>query len=121
MKTPKIELNTHLQDHWTEKEKENVSVVVDFFQKLMNEHNFEYTLETYGGGSYLQHNRAIPNDISGLVRYVKNMTKRYPEYSFDVKRVYADDEYVVMHSQFLSIQDDANPSSRCVRSIVADP
>ena len=98
MTTPKIELNAHLKDHWTQKEKGNVSVVVDFFQKLMNEHDFEYTLKTYGGGSYLQHNRAIPNEIPGLVGYVKNMTKRYPEYSFDVKRINADDEYVVMHS-----------------------
>lgn len=98
MNTPKIDLNSHLKEHWTKKEKENVTVVVDFFQKLMNEHDFEYTLKTYGEGSYLQHNRAIPNDVSGLVGYVRNMAKRYPDYSFDVKRIYADDEYVVMHS-----------------------
>ena len=26
------------------------------------------------------------------------MTKRFPEYSFDVKRIYADGEFVVLHS-----------------------
>ena len=95
---PKIDLNKHLQDHWEPQERENVVVVVDFFQHLMNEHDFEYTLKKYGGGSYTQHNRAIPNEISGLVGYVKNMTKRFPEYSFDVKRIYADGEFVVLHS-----------------------
>ena len=52
-------------------------MVVDFFQKLMNEHNFDYTLKTFGGGSYIQHNRAIPNEIEGLVRYVKTMVKDF--------------------------------------------
>ena len=85
--TPKIELNNHLQDSWTPQETDNVKVVVDFFQHLMNEHDFEYTLEKYGNGSYTQHNRAIPNEMSGLVSYVKQLTKRFPEYSFDVKRI----------------------------------
>lgn len=96
--TPQIELNKHMQEHWEPQEKENVAVVVDFFQRLMNEHDFEYTSKKYGGGSYTQHNRAIPNEISGLVSYVKNMTKRFPEYSFDVKRIYADAEFVILHS-----------------------
>ncbi len=95
---PKIDLNKHLQDHWQPQEKENVTVVVDFFQHLMNEHDFEYTIKKFGDTSYTQHNRAIPNEISGLVDYVKDMTKRFPEYSFDVKRIYADGEYVVLHS-----------------------
>jgi predicted SnoaL-like aldol condensation-catalyzing enzyme len=94
----KIEINSHLQDHWTEQESENVKVVVDFFQHLMNEHDFEYTLNKYAGGSYIQHNRAIKNEISGVVDYVKTLTKRFPEYSFDVKRILADGDFVVLHS-----------------------
>lgn len=95
---PQIIFENHVQDHWTEQETENVKIVVDFFQHLMNEHNFEYTLNTYTGGTYLQHNRAIPNEIEGLVGYVKTMVKRFPEYSFDVKRIYADGDFVILHS-----------------------
>ena len=95
---PRIEIDNHLQDKWTPQEADNVKVVVDFFQRLMNEHDFEYTLEKYGNGSYTQHNRAIPNEISGLVNYVKKLTKRFPEYSFDVKRIMADGDFVVLHS-----------------------
>lgn len=98
IQAPKIQMDNYLQDHWTQQERRNVAVVVDFFQHLMNEHDFECTLNTYGGGSYFQHNRAIPNEIEGLVSYVKTMVKRFPEYSFDVKMIFADGDYVVLHS-----------------------
>lgn len=97
-KQPKIDFKSHLKETWTEQETENVKVVVDFFQHLMNEHDFEYTLQNYAGGSYTQHNRAIPNEITGLVGYVKTMVKRFPEYSFDVKNIFADGDYVILHS-----------------------
>ena len=96
--TQKIELENYVQDNWTEQETNNVKVVIDFFQHLMNEHNFEYTLKKFGQGSYMQHNRAIPNEITGLVGYVKTLTKRFPEYGFDVKRIFADGDFVILHS-----------------------
>jgi len=98
VKIPSINFDNYVQYHWTAQESENVKVVIDFFQHLMNEHDFEYTLEKYGSGSYLQHNRVIPNEIEGLVGYVKMMVKRFPEYSFNVKKVFADGDYVVLHS-----------------------
>jgi len=95
---PQIHLEHFLQAQWTEQEIDNVKVVIDFFQHLMNDHNFEYTLNTFGNTPYTQHNRAIPNEIAGVVAYVKTMVKRFPEYSFDVKRIFADGEYVILHS-----------------------
>lgn len=96
--TPKIELERYVQDHWTADEVRNVEVVIDFFQHLMNEHDFDYTLKNHGGGSYLQHNRSIPDEISGVVDYVRSLTRRFPEYSFDVKRISADGDFVILHS-----------------------
>ena len=96
--TPTISINDHLLDHWTQEEKDNATLVVDFFQHLMNEHDFEYTINKFSGGSYLQHNRAIPNEIEGLVKYVKEFTNRYPDYSFDVKKIIASADHVVLHS-----------------------
>ena len=96
--TPRISIEKHLKKHWTNEEQNNVEVVIDFFQHLMNEHDFDYTLRKHGGGSYLQHNRSIPNEISGVVNYVKNLTRRFPEYSFDVKRISADGDIVILHS-----------------------
>ena len=95
---PQINFENYTKDHWTDQEAENVKVVVDFFQHLMNEHDFEYILKTYASGSYIQHNRAIPNEIEGQVGYVKIMVKRFPDYSFDVKKIFADGNYVILHS-----------------------
>lgn len=95
---PVIDINAHLQGNWSQQETDNVKTVIDFFQHLMNEHDFDYTLKTYGDGRYIQHNRAIPDNVPGLISYVKYVTKRYPEYSFDVKRVIASGDFVVLHS-----------------------
>lgn len=97
-KSLKINLKALQQDHWTEQEKANAKVVVDFFQRLMNEHDFDYTQRTYGDLTYTQHNRGIPVGIPGLIDYVKTLTKRFPDYAFDVKRINADGDYIILHS-----------------------
>ncbi|MEM1378304.1 MAG: ester cyclase [Pseudomonadota bacterium] len=93
-----VSAEDHMQTHWTQQEKDNVATVLDFFQYIMNEHDFDYTLSTYGGGSYLQHNRGISDGVAGVVGYVKTLTKRFPEYGYDVKMAFADGDYVVVHS-----------------------
>jgi predicted SnoaL-like aldol condensation-catalyzing enzyme len=98
MKAPQIHYAALEDEHWTSHEADNVRIVVDFFQKLMNEHDFEHTLAAHGASPYLQHNRAIPPQISGLVDYVRDMARRFPEYSFDVKRALAKGDFVVLHS-----------------------
>ena len=95
---PVISLDAHVQDHWTQQEHDNAALVVDFFQHLMNEHDFEYTLRTHNQGPYVQHNRAIPDGIAGLVGYVKTLVKRFPDYGFDVKRIISSGDFVVLHS-----------------------
>lgn len=96
--TPVISLDAHVQEHWTQQEADNAALVVDFFQRLMNEHDFEYILRTFDNGSYIQHNRGIPDGMSGLVGYVKTLVKRFPDYSYDVKRIISSGDFVVLHS-----------------------
>ncbi|MEM1094038.1 MAG: nuclear transport factor 2 family protein [Bacteroidota bacterium] len=96
--TPYIDGDAHHQNHWTAEEANNARVVVDFLQHLMNEHDVAYIRQTYGHSAYRQHNRAIPNGIHGVAGYVEELTKRFPEYSYDVKRVIASGDFVVTHS-----------------------
>ncbi len=96
--TPRISLDGLKQDHWTEQEADNAALVVEFFQRLMNEHDFDHVLNTFGGGRYIQHNRAIPDGMSGLVGYLKPLVKRFPDYTYDVKRITASGDIVVLHS-----------------------
>ncbi len=98
MDTIKINLDLLRQDHWSEKENKNVERLVDFVQKLMNNHDFDYVRENFGNPRYKQHNRAIPDGLENLIQYVQAFAKRFPEYAYDVKRIHADNDHVVFHS-----------------------
>ena len=95
---PMISLDDHLQAHWSQQETDNAALVVDFFQRLMNEHDFEHVLQEFDKGPYIQHNRSIPDGIAGVVGYVKTLTKRFPDYAFDVKRIHSSQDFVILHS-----------------------
>ena len=95
---PPLRIVDHVQAHWTEQERKNAALILDFFQTLMNDHDFDATLARHGDSPYVQHNRAIPDGVHGLVGYVKNLVKRFPDYAFDVKRVIASGDHVVLHS-----------------------
>ncbi len=97
-KAPKIDLETLKRGHWSTEEAGNVELIADFVQKLMNDHDFDAVLDRYRNGSYVQHNRNIPDGIDGLVGLLRDFTKRFPDYSYDVRRIIADGDQVVFHS-----------------------
>ena len=94
----KIDFSALIQNHWSESERRNVDLVSDFVQHLMNNHDFEYVMNHFDNSLYVQHNSAIPDGISGLVTFVKQFAKRYPEYGYDVKKIVADGDLVMFHS-----------------------
>jgi predicted SnoaL-like aldol condensation-catalyzing enzyme len=83
---------------WSEQEATNVKLVSSFVQSIMNNHEFDVVLSTYNNDSYVQHNRNLPDGIEGLVGFLREFVQDYPEYSYDVKHIYADGEFVVFHS-----------------------
>lgn len=83
---------------WNVQETENVKLVIDFVQHLMNDHDFVYVKQTFGNDLYKQHNRGISDGMDALIEYVAGTAKRFPEYTYDVKHIYADGNYVVFHS-----------------------
>jgi predicted SnoaL-like aldol condensation-catalyzing enzyme len=64
----------------------------------MNNHDLDYVSSHFGNQSYVQHNRGIPDGVAGLIGYVKGFAKRFPEYAYDVKHIYADGDYITFHS-----------------------
>lgn len=94
----KIDINQFAQESWTQQERQNVELVVDFIQKLMNDHDFEYVRSKFGSHDYTQHNRAMTDGIEGVISYVSALVKRFPEYTYDVKHIYADGDFVIFHS-----------------------
>lgn len=98
MDSLKIHLEKLKKEDWSEKELENVELIVDFIQHLMNNHDFDYINRAFGNGSYTQHNRNMHDGIPGVIGTVKQLVRRYPDYSYDVKHIFADGDYVMFHS-----------------------
>ena len=98
MSYPKINLVSLEKPHWSIKDKDNVKAVIEFVQLIMNDHNFDEVTLRYAGNPYKQHNRNIADGIEGVVKTVGDLVKNAPEFSYDVKHIYVDGEYVVLHS-----------------------
>ena len=94
----RIPLDDLASPTWSDLESSNVALVVDFIQHLMNDHDFDYVRDRFATQAYVQHNRTLPDGIAGLVDVVSRFAKRFPEYTYDVKRILADGDYVVFHS-----------------------
>lgn len=95
---PVVNLVELQKTSWTSQEQENVKVIADFVQNLMNNHDFDYVMRVYNNSRYVQHNRNLPDSIEGLVGFLKDFVGDYPEYSYDVKHIYADGDFVIFHS-----------------------
>lgn len=103
---PIINLESLKETNWSEQEMANVAVITDFVQNLMNNHDFDYILERYNNSSYIQHNRNLPDKITGLVGFLEDFVADYPDYSYEVKHVYADGDFVIFHSHATLSKDD---------------
>lgn len=104
-----VDLASLQKPGWSEQELENATRVADFVQNLMNNHDFGYILENYNDSAYVQHNRNLPDKITGLVGFLKEFVEDYPEYAYDVKHIYVDGDYVIFHSHAtLKAEDRGN-------------
>ena len=101
-----IDLPSMQKANWTEKERKNAEVITDFVQNLMNNHNFDYVLANYNDSAYVQHNRNIPDTVNGLVTFLREFVEDYPEYTYDVKHIYVDGNYVIFHSHATLNKED---------------
>ncbi|MCU7844237.1 MAG: nuclear transport factor 2 family protein [Candidatus Thiodiazotropha sp. (ex Monitilora ramsayi)] len=98
MANPKIDIDTLKKAHWSTDAKNSAEAVLEFVQLLMNDHNFEEISRRYSGSPYRQHNRNIADGIEGVIKTVSDFVKNAPEFSYDVKHIYVDGEYVTIHS-----------------------
>lgn len=93
-----IDLEHLAKDSWSDKETANVRLVADFVQHLMNNHDFTCVRDTFMNSAYTQHNRNIPDGMENIISFVENFARRFPEYTYDVKHIYADGDRVIFHS-----------------------
>lgn len=104
--TPQIDFSALAKTNWSEQEQANVALIAEFVQKLMNDHDFAYVLERFNNSAYRQHNRNLPDKMTGLVGFLEAFVGSYPDYSYDVKHIYADGDFVIFHSHATLDADD---------------
>lgn len=98
--------------NWNDTESKNVKLISNFVQDLMINHETEKVISKYNNSSYIQHNRNIPDGMKGIVNYIAKFTKEYPEFTYDVKRIIADGEFVIFHSHATLKKEDRGDDTK---------
>jgi predicted SnoaL-like aldol condensation-catalyzing enzyme len=89
---------------------QNKQIVTAFYTKALFQGDVDGAIELYGGASYTQHTPFAANGFDGLRQYVKWIIENYPNARGEIKRVFSDGDYVLLHCHwagFLGENGDA--------------
>jgi predicted SnoaL-like aldol condensation-catalyzing enzyme len=74
----------------------NKRAVVEFYDKAINKKDFE-AASVYLGPRYIQHNPSAADGAEGLKAFLAFLREKAPNYQSEIKRVFADGDYVILH------------------------
>ena len=79
-----------------QQQEQNKKAVVDFYDKAINQKDFE-AASKYFGPRYTQHNPNAADGPQGLKAFLQFLKEKFPASRSEIKRVFADGDYVVLH------------------------
>ena len=74
----------------------NKEIVKKFYDLIINKKDFE-AARPYIGPRYKQHNPLVKDYPEGLKEFIEFLKSNYPEARSEIKRIIAEDDYVVLH------------------------
>ena len=74
----------------------NKKIVVDFYDKAINQKDFE-AASKHLGSRYTQHNPNAADGPEGLKAFLQFLREKFPNSRSEIKRVFADGDYVIVH------------------------
>ena len=80
----------------TEQEEINKKNVVAFYEAYINQKDFE-AASKYVGSRYIQHNPMGADGLEGIKGFIQFMKEKLPTWHVEIKRVFADGDYVITH------------------------
>jgi predicted SnoaL-like aldol condensation-catalyzing enzyme len=93
----------------------NKAIAVAFYQKCLNDGEVETAFRLYAGATYRQHNPLIEDGMEGVRKFVAWIRSNHPDARGDVKNVFADGDYVILHSHWHGLSD--SPRGEAVADI----
>jgi len=78
----------------------NKANTVAFHKKAVFEGDVENAFRIYAGTVYRQHNPLIEDGMEGLRKFVASIMANHPDAHGEIKRVFADGDYVILHSHW---------------------
>jgi len=78
----------------------NKKIVDSFYQRALFERDVDAAIRLYGGKVYTQHTPFAADGFDGLRAYVEWIHKTYPNTRGEIKRVFAEGDYVLLHCHF---------------------
>lgn len=79
-----------------EQQEQNKKVVVDFYEKGLNQKDFE-AASKHLGPRYTQHNPNAADGPEGFKAFLQFLKEKFPNSRSEIKRVFADGDYVIVH------------------------
>jgi len=80
----------------TAQEEANIKVVVDLYEKGINQKDFDTAAKNFGP-RYIQHNPRAKDGPEGFKAFIDFLKAKFPNYHSDIKKVFADGDYVILH------------------------
>jgi predicted SnoaL-like aldol condensation-catalyzing enzyme len=77
-------------------EEANKKVVLDLYEKGINQKDFEAAAKDFGP-HYTQHNPRAADGAEGFKAFVGFLKAKFPNYHSEIKKVFADGDYVILH------------------------
>ncbi len=74
----------------------NKKTVTAFYEAAINRKDFA-AAQQYMGARYTQHNPNAANGPEGLRKFLDFLREKYPQSHSEIKRVFADGDYVILH------------------------
>ena len=74
----------------------NKKTVQEFYDLLINKKDFK-SASKYIGNRYIQHNPLVAEGPEGLKAFVDFLKSDYPDARSEIKRIFADGDYVIIH------------------------